>query len=609
MAQFCDVIEREHLSMVHDKRRPSGRHSPYTDRYPTPSHAQPAPLMQFGPSNGYSQSPQSATLGGANDLDQAQASGDCIVCRRQGGNGEVECSVCGRQSHLACYQTSRLDMRVNDGFTCAECCAQVCDPFFEIRETIKPTPMVLKKSHAGNQQLIRVNFKLSHAQLNEMTMSRTRGVGVAGNIGIFVRTFKLSETSRHADHMWPKGTKLFVNTQQAITRQRKYNSFDNKWKGFSAPTDITLMCRSGRNALDLQTSDDPDDKYALVLQIAKLRTDEEVIEEIAARPSPSIEEGYHRALSSFQEDTEPDLVVTHTNLSLKCPLSLLEIGVPGRGKRCTHLQCFDIQSFIGMNRKPSVGRWRCGVCNSILRPADLIKDKWMEDMIRRAPQNTVDIKINQDGTWQPLDDESKPLAPPRSLSVAPGSIPKLADPEDVKLPPEQAPLPFGISPKVEDPGPDHPLNGVDQKVGKGWTNGFGDPSYASAKDFLGSSEPNSKRPPDTSDEAQPRSKSTKAKIVDLTLSSDEEDAAPLFATPPSHAEYGAHGPSQGSFARTEDQNGAQQLRAASPEPELYALAAGERGEEGGAGMGNAAASGIGINEPAFDAFLDSILQD
>jgi len=26
-------------------------------------------------------------------------------------------------------------------------------------------------------------------------------------------------------------------------------------------------------------------------------------------------------------------------------------------------------------------------------------------------------------------------------------------------------------------------------------------------------------------------------------------------------------------------------------------------------MGNAAASGIGINEPAFDAFLDSILQD
>jgi MIZ/SP-RING zinc finger len=54
-----------------------------------------------------------------------------------------------------------------------------------------------------------------------------------------------------------------------------------------------------------------------------------------------------------------ELLATSTRLSLRCPLGLVPVTVPGRGARCTHLQCFDLTTFLSFNEK---NRCVCACC-------------------------------------------------------------------------------------------------------------------------------------------------------------------------------------------------------------------------------------------------------
>jgi MIZ/SP-RING zinc finger len=54
-----------------------------------------------------------------------------------------------------------------------------------------------------------------------------------------------------------------------------------------------------------------------------------------------------------------ELLATSTRLSLRCPLGLVPITVPGRGARCTHLQCFDLTTFLSFNEKNRCVRACC----------------------------------------------------------------------------------------------------------------------------------------------------------------------------------------------------------------------------------------------------------
>jgi len=491
---MCKFIDDEYMTM-NDEKYGSGS-SPTSSR--TWSRDVPSSGQQNHNGGGYAAPPP------------PRSQVNCVGCAHdpQSGYTEETCVRCGKNSHPACYRQSKLEVKVNGGFTCVACSSEACDPFFQILETVDRTPVALRRSHSRGapSQFARASFRLTPGQLQGILKTRTAGTTRPGCCRVLARTFALKDTSRHGDHQWPKATKLLVNGQHAYLKQRKFNSFDNKWKGFSEPADITLLCRAGKNTIEVSTTEDLDEKYGLVVQIANLLGDADIVAAVAARESPSIASGYERALNSFREDADGiEIVITHTNLSLKCPLSLAKITVPGRGRRCTHLQCFDLLSYVGMNKKGSVNRWRCGVCNSVLRPADLIRDQWMEDMIRRAPFGTVDIKINQDGTWQPLDDDGKPLAPRRSLAVddaggAAEGAPAAPIDDDAKPPPAKK-----SKAKVLD---------IDLTPAK---------PAASAAGGMGPASP----PPPVEGPARPPSRAkAKAAVVDLTLSSDEEDDLP-----------------------------------------------------------------------------------
>ena len=75
-----------------------------------------------------------------------------------------------------------------------------------------------------------------------------------------------------------------------------------------------------------------------------------------------------------KKDNDIEIETDTLRASLICPLTALRINIPGRSKKCKHLQCFDLQSYLSMNRtKP---KWKCPVCNQQAIFSDLGIDRF-----------------------------------------------------------------------------------------------------------------------------------------------------------------------------------------------------------------------------------------
>ena len=62
-----------------------------------------------------------------------------------------------------------------------------------------------------------------------------------------------------------------------------------------------------------------------------------------------------------KKNSDPDIEATSSVLDLRCPLSYMRLDVPVRGTKCTHLQCFDITSYLQLQEQGP--QWSCPVCS------------------------------------------------------------------------------------------------------------------------------------------------------------------------------------------------------------------------------------------------------
>jgi hypothetical protein len=74
--------------------------------------------------------------------------------------------------------------------------------------------------------------------------------------------------------------------------------------------------------------------------------------------------------SILDEDEEEDgLEADDPVITTKCPISQLPLGVPVRGRLCTHLQCVDLDAFLVSSHKGAF--WNCALCDAEMRPQDV----------------------------------------------------------------------------------------------------------------------------------------------------------------------------------------------------------------------------------------------
>ena len=81
-------------------------------------------------------------------------------------------------------------------------------------------------------------------------------------------------------------------------------------------------------------------------------------------------------------------------VSLLDPWSHKRIETPCRGKMCSHVLVFDLQTFLECRQD------KCHVCDKLCTVDDLIVDEDIERILKDAPSNVDKVMMAPDGSWR-----------------------------------------------------------------------------------------------------------------------------------------------------------------------------------------------------------------
>ncbi|CAM6093519.1 unnamed protein product [Calypogeia fissa] len=156
--------------------------------------------------------------------------------------------------------------------------------------------------------------------------------------------------------------------------------------GPQLPSDITSMLRIGCNFVQIIGENTANYFVAVTIMGSLTWSSSSLQLEDYVSPPPAAE-------------TDDELIVGRSRVSLRCPISLKRITTPVKGVSCRHHQAFDYDSYIEINdRRPS---WRCPCCNAFVNCSELRLDRQMEQILKEVDQNLFDVMINHDGSWAP----------------------------------------------------------------------------------------------------------------------------------------------------------------------------------------------------------------
>ncbi|OUM64701.1 hypothetical protein PIROE2DRAFT_8468, partial [Piromyces sp. E2] len=104
-----------------------------------------------------------------------------------------------------------------------------------------------------------------------------------------------------------------------------------------------------------------------------------------------------RLNSKKEKGSDDDIEATSSIVSLRCPISRARIKTPCRFKECTHVQCFDLTSYLQLNEK--YPNWKCPVCNTRYSWKSLVMDGYIQDILNNVSLDVDSIVVEVNGTW------------------------------------------------------------------------------------------------------------------------------------------------------------------------------------------------------------------
>ncbi|GAA6020304.1 hypothetical protein JCM10207_003219 [Rhodosporidiobolus poonsookiae] len=145
----------------------------------------------------------------------------------------------------------------------------------------------------------------------------------------------------------------------------------------------------------------PIDKVVSRVKAGKTRSKEEVIQNI------------------IDMNSDEDIEATSFAVSLRDPLSFIRIEIPIRSVHCNHIACFDANIWFEMNEQTPT--WQCPICSKTLKVDDMIVDAYFEDLLKTCSDDVESVTVEPDGTWRSDDDKhgtAKPRTAPPSAAAS-----------------------------------------------------------------------------------------------------------------------------------------------------------------------------------------------
>ncbi|KAI1777860.1 zf-MIZ-domain-containing protein [Hypoxylon cercidicola] len=237
-------------------------------------------------------------------------------------------------------------------------------------------------------------------------------------------------------------------------------------------------------------------KYYLALYVCKAHSIDDLVTRIKGKKIPKA--SVIRDISKKAND--PDIVATSQKLSLLCPLSCTRLKVPCRGTACNHIQCFDAKYFMQLQEQGPT--WSCPICYNPTPFDTLAIDEYVQEVLENTPDSEKKVVIEPDGQWRTETEEHEPSQPRPAVGSS-----RIDDDDDLSIIGSHG---FGSN-------------------GNGGSAGGRNALSTPIRSLVASGTPNgdTRGTPSTQ-----RSGSNKrpAEVIDLTLSSDEDDE-PIVRAP------------------------------------------------------------------------------
>lgn len=199
-------------------------------------------------------------------------------------------------------------------------------------------------------------------------------------------------------HQWPAEASIHLDSLPCCSFMPQPANLSRKRK--DNPEALHQLTEGAHQIQVLKRKEDTN--HALAIVIVQTLTAKEVLSKLHIGALDSSKG--QKLVAAYMSDAA-DVATETLRLSLLCPLTHLKPSVPVRGARCSHLQCFDLQSFVLLQESPKVNRWKCPICKE--HCARLIRDLYLEKILQASGQSDV-VEFDQKAQYRfmpPLKDE------------------------------------------------------------------------------------------------------------------------------------------------------------------------------------------------------------
>ncbi|KAJ1033846.1 hypothetical protein NDA16_000054 [Ustilago loliicola] len=269
-------------------------------------------------------------------------------------------------------------------------------PFYEIKQFVSPIVQCPEAPTQADRKNATLFVNLTPEQSEQLRNP------TAYQLRLFCTTMEAHAASlsgrNPATIEFPLTCEARVNNQTLSTNLRGSKKNVGRVPPPNLNKDNTLVLLGGRpNRIDLTYTNAPK-RHVLVAAICQITSVDTLVERLRSKQFLSNEDVLSRMRREADDD---DIEAGAATMSLKCPFSYMRIKIPSRSTHCSHVQCFDAESFFSVNEQtPS---WECPICHKTIKAEDLVMDGFVADILNKVPQDEESVIVEPDGSWRTSD--------------------------------------------------------------------------------------------------------------------------------------------------------------------------------------------------------------
>ncbi|XP_064650058.1 E3 SUMO-protein ligase PIAS2-like isoform X5 [Lineus longissimus] len=282
-------------------------------------------------------------------------------------------------------------------------------PFYDVLgELLKPSTLVPRNTSRFQETFF--VFHLTPQQAQDIAMSRDMRPGSKCDYQVQVQLrFTRIETGTPQADDFPTGALLKVNSKVAtLPNPIPTNKPGVEPKRPGRPVNITSLCRISPtipNHVNISWASEFARGYCVGVYLVRKQSSDVLLQRLKAKGIKHADHSRALIKEKLHQDPDSEIATTSLRVSLLCPLGKMRMRCPSRCNTCTHLQCFDAETYLLMNEKKPT--WKCPVCDKPATYDSLIIDGLFSKIVQECSQDCNDIQFVEDGSWSPFKQVKK----------------------------------------------------------------------------------------------------------------------------------------------------------------------------------------------------------